>query len=261
MKGAPVLLGLLLVVGLGGCQPRDDGSGDDDALLILGASGLLAAFEELVPLFEDRTGARIDLVLGSSGNLSAQIGNGAPADLFFSANEGFMDDLIEAGRIEPGTRSVYAVGRLALVVPPGRVPPDGPAGLGDSRFGTLSIANPDHAPYGWAARKALRSVGLWETLSPRLVLGENVAQALQFVRTGNADAGIVALSLVMGVAGEPVPSRIVDDALHPPMLQVAGVVRGGRHPERARDFLDFILSDEGQAVLRRYGFESPTGAD
>jgi len=245
----------LFLAGSWACTGSEGREGE--ALLVLGAADLLAAFEELVPLHEERSGERIDLVLGSTGNLSAQIRNGAPADLFFSANEGFLDDLIAAGHIDPATRSVYAVGRLALVVPAGAELPDDPAALVDARFRTLAIANPDHAPYGWAAREALRALGLWEALQPRLVLGENVAQALQFVRTGNAEAGIVALSLVKGIQGESLPYLLVDDVLHPAMLQVAGVVAGSQHPEQARAFLDFVLSREGQELLARYGFESP----
>ncbi len=233
------------------------GASEQDALLVLGASDLLAAFEELVPLHEKRTGERIDVVLGSTGNLAAQIRNGAPADLFFSANEGFLDELIAAGRIEPDSRSVYAVGRLALVVPPGWELPEDELHLVEPRFRTISIANPDHAPYGWAAREALRTLGIWDQLQPRLVLGDNVAHALQFVSTGNAEGGLVALSLVTGPAGRGVPYRLVDAALHPSLLQVAGVVTGTRIPERASAFLAFVLSDEGQAILARYGFEAP----
>ncbi len=240
---------------LSGCG-REGASGQD-ALLVLGASQLLAAFEELVPLHEERTGERIDVVLGSTGSLAAQIRNGAPADLFFSANEEFLDDLIAAGRVEPDSRAAYAVGRLALVVPPGSDLPEDEAHLVDPRFRTIAIANPDHAPYGWAAREALRTLGIWDELQPRLVLGDNVAHALQFVSTGNAEGGLVALSLVAGPAGSGVPYRLVDAALHPPMLQVAGVVTGTRMPERASAFLAFVLSDEGQAILARYGFEAP----
>jgi molybdate transport system substrate-binding protein len=253
-----LLLLLLLLVGVG-CQPGDAGREADAPLLVLGASDLLFAFEELVPLYEERTGERLDLVLGSTGNLTAQIRNGAPADLFFSANEAFLDDLIVAGRIDPESRRIYAVGRLAMVVPPEAILPEGPAHLIDERFGTIAIANPEHAPYGWAAREAFRSLGIWDAIEPRLVLGENVAHALQFVRTGNADGGIVALSLVMGTEGEAVPYRVVDDGLHARMLQVAGVVVDTPHRDRAIAFLEFVLSEEGQELLERYGFEPLPG--
>lgn len=238
----------------GGGERGNESTG---SLLVLGASDLLAAFDELVPLYESRTGERVELVLGSTGNLSAQIRHGAPADLFFSANAAFLDGLIDAGRIDPGSRSIYAVGRLAAVAPPGSDPPAHPSELRDPRFRTIAIANPEHAPYGWAAREALRSLGLWEELRERIVMGENVAHALQFVRTGNADAGIVALSLVRGEFGESVPHRVVDDALHPPMLQVAGIVSGSNRPGQARAFLEFVLSPDGQEILARYGFEPP----
>jgi molybdate transport system substrate-binding protein len=246
---------LLLLVGVG-CRPGGGGQEADAPLLVLGASDLLFAFEELVPLYEELTGERLDVVLGSTGNLTAQIRNGAPADLFFSANEAFLDDLIADGRIDPDSRRVYAVGRLAVVVPPGAMLPGSPTDLTDRRFGTIAIANPEHAPYGWAAREVFRSLGVWETVEQRLVLGENVSHALQFVRTGNADGGIVALSLVTGTGGGSVPYRVVDDGLHPRMRQVAGVVANTPHYERAMAFIEFVLSEGGQEILLRYGFET-----
>lgn len=255
LAGLPaVLLGGGL---LGGCGPRTSG-GEDADLLLLAASDLGLAFEDLVPAYESRAGERIAVVLGSTGNLAAQIRHGAPADLFFSADESFMDALIGAGHIEAASRTVYATGRLALVAPPGNGPPPPLETLAEPAFGVIAIANPEHAPYGRAAREALESVALWEPVTPRLVLGENVAHALQFVRTGNADAGLVALSLVLSAPVDAaVPYRVVDEGHHLPLRQVAGITTTTRRAERARAFLDFVVSPEGQQVLARYGFEPP----
>ncbi|TVP57234.1 MAG: molybdate ABC transporter substrate-binding protein [Gemmatimonadales bacterium] len=226
-------------------------------LLVLAASDLQTAFEELVPAWERQTGDRVELVLGSTGNLAAQIRHGAPADLFFSANERFLDDLIEAGTIDPGTRTPYAVGRLALAVPGGAALPDPLSELTGARFQIITIANPEHAPYGMAALEVLRSLGIAETVSDRLVPGESIAHTLQFLSTGNADIGIVALSLLQGAGGRSLEFRVIDSALHTPLLQVAGMAVGSLHPDRARHFLEFVVSAEGQAILGRHGFEPP----
>ncbi|MEX2528814.1 MAG: molybdate ABC transporter substrate-binding protein [Gemmatimonadota bacterium] len=244
-----------------GCGPPD--SPESAPLLVMGASDLQAAFRELVPLYEERTGDEVDLVLGSTGNLAAQIRNGAPADVFFSANEAFLDGLMDAGLMDPTSRAVYAVGRLVLVAPPGREPPTDLHQLSSRPDSLVALANPEHAPYGMAAREALQTVGLWEDLrgvngsSGRLVLGENVVQTHQLVTTGNADVGVVALGLVVGLPGPPTPYTLVDNAVHAPLRQAAGVVRDSPRRERAQAFLDFVLSEEGQALLQRYGFESP----
>ena len=235
----------------------DGPSSPSSEILVLGAADLAHAFEELVPTYEARSGDRVTLVLGSTGNLAAQIRHGAPADVFFAADEAFLDGLIEAGRIDRASRRAYAIGRLALVVPSGRAPLPGVEALTDPALRVVAIANPEHAPYGRAARQVLERLELWASVEPRLVLGENVAQTLQFVRTGNADAGIVALSLVRPAPGESLPYRLVDDAFHAPLRQVAGVTTTSDRAERARAFLAFVLSTEGREILARYGFEPP----
>lgn len=244
-----------IALALAGCagETRDDAA----PLLVLAASDLQVAFEEILSLFEARTGERVSLVLGSTGNLATQIRNGAPGDLFFAANESFLEELIAAGRVEPNTRRIYALGRLVLVAPPGRDPPAEIASLAAPGFEIVAIANPEHAPYGIAARDALERAGLWDWIQPRLVLGENVSQTYQLVRTGNADVGIVALGLVMGAPGDPVPYTLVGSELHAPLRQAAGVVTGSARPEFAQAFLDLVLSPEGQEIMARYGFEPP----
>jgi molybdate transport system substrate-binding protein len=223
---------------------------------VFAASDLRDAFASLIPRFEADTGIRVDLVLGSTGNLTAQIENGAPADLFFAANESFLDRLDTRGLLEPGTRRVYARGRLALVWSDSSSPPAGLVeALDTASTRTLALANPEHAPYGTAAKEVLEGLGIWMALAPRMVMGENVAQTLQFVETGNADLGLVALSLVQ--EGRTRPHVLVADSLHRPLRQAAGVIRGSGAPEEARRLLDWILSPEGQTLLQRYGFEAP----
>ncbi len=222
-------------------------------LLVLAASDLVHALPEIVEEFRTRTGMGVDLVLGSSGNLATQIENGAPADLYFSANRHFVDRLEGRGHLVPGTRRDYAVGRLALISSPGSAPPTGLAELAGPEFQVIALANPEHAPYGMAAREALQTQGLWDRLSSRLVYAENIAQATQFVRTGNADAGIVALGVILGERNWD--HRLMPDHLHTPLLQAAAVIQGSRNEAAARRFLEFVLAKEGQAILARYGFE------
>jgi molybdate transport system substrate-binding protein len=247
------LLGLLLA--LAGCDARRTDAGAP--LLVLAASDLQVALPEIAERYRAGTGQPVELVFGSTGNLTAQIEQGAPADLFFAANERFLDRLIEGGHVEAGTRAVYGVGRIVVVWPDGARAVTSLEALRDPAYGTVSIANPEHAPYGTAAREALVAAGLWDELRPRLVYGENVVQADQFVRTGNADAGIVALALVLGA--EPRAHLPIDEALHAPLRQAAGVVRRSSRPETARAFLDHVMAPAGQETLRRYGFGPPGG--
>lgn len=263
--GRAVLLVTILIFLLPGCR-REPGAGNEGGgagpsasetrLLVLAASDLLHALPEIVERFEDRTGTGVDLIFGSSGNLATQVEQGAPADLYLSASRRFVDRLEGRGHLVPGTRRNYAVGRLALVSAPGSPAPARLSELAGPDFQIITLANPEHAPYGMAAQEALRTQELWDRLAPRLVYTENVAQATQFVRTGNADAGLVALGVILG--DRSWDHHVVSADLHAPLLQTAAVIQGNRHEAAARAFLDFVLADEGQAILARYGFDPPS---
>jgi molybdate transport system substrate-binding protein len=252
-SAASPVLAFFLLLGSWGCG----GEGEADPLLILAASDLQFAFEEIVPVWEERAGVPVNVVLGSTGNLATQLRHGAPGDLFFAADEAFIDDLIAAGRVEPGSRTPYAFGRLALVSPPGTDPPATLDDLGDPRWDPVALANPEHAPYGRVARQALVSQGQWGAVQERVVFGENIAQAYQLVRTGNAAAGIVALSLVEGAGEGSVPFVAIPREAHPALVQVAGVLADSSRREEALEFLHFVMSEEGQGVLARFGFDPP----
>jgi molybdate transport system substrate-binding protein len=252
-----VLIMSAVLLGCGGGREPEPAraGGEATPVLVFAASDLQAAFSEIEAEFEAATGERLTVVFGSTGNLAAQITSGAPADVFFAANERFLDGLSAAGRIEEESRRVYALGRLALVW---RAETEGPGSVGDlarPAFRTIAIANPEHAPYGMAAREALRTAGVWEAVNPRLVYGENIAQALQFVQSGNADAGVVALGLVLGPRYRP--HRVVPDTEHAPLRQAAAVVRGSPRADAARRLLGFVTAPEGRAILARYGFDPP----
>lgn len=231
--------------------------------VIAAASDLQFALERVAADFTAREGTPLRLVFGSSGNFVHQITAGAPFELFFSADEAYVATLVKAG-LTDGEGEIYGVGRLALLLPPGSpLPADGSlAGLAEAlaqgRLIRLAIANPEHAPYGQRAMEALRHQGLWEPLSAgqRLVLGENVAQAAQFVLDGGADAGIVAGSLVRAPAlAQRGRHALIPAEYHAPLVQRMVLLR--KAGATARAFYAYVQQAEARAVLESYGFSLP----
>lgn len=247
-----VFLALALVLAAGSVARAQPAA---PAVTVYAAADLDMAFREIKPLFEKATGARVTLVMGSTGNLAKQIEHGAPADVFFAANESFVDDLQTAGAVIPQTRALYAQGRIVLATPTkSTVAVRELADLLKPEVRRVAIANPAHAPYGRAAQEALESVGVWERLKPKLVYGENIRHTLQFVETGAVEAGIVALS----VAGVPdVRYAPIDPKLHKPLNQVAAVVKRSARPELGVAFIQFLNGPEGRPIMKRYGFLLP----
>jgi len=213
------------------------------------------AFREIKPLFEKATGVRVTLVMGSTGNLAKQIEHGAPADVFFAANESFIDDLLAAGAVIPQTRALYAQGRLVLAMPmASAVAVRELVDLLKPEVRRVAIANPAHAPYGRAAQEALESAGVWDRVKSKLVYGENIRHTLQFIETGAVEAGIVALS----VAGVPAVRYVpIDPKLHKPLNQVAAVVKRSARPDLGLAFIQFLNGPEGRPIMKRYGFLLP----
>lgn len=226
-------------------------------ITVAAAADLQFAFQEMEAPFEAECGCDVVLIFGSSGKFAAQIEEGLPADVFASANAEYVDRLRDKGLIVEGSDQLYAVGRIAVAVPVGSpLEPTGLDLLADPRVTRVAIANPDHAPYGMAAKQALESAGLWEAVRPRLVLGENAAQTTQFVETGDASAGIVPLSLAIQ-RKDKLRFALIDAALHQPLRQVAAVLSRSRHPDLATRFIRFINSDTGRPIMRKYGFVLP----
>lgn len=243
-----ILLGLLL--GLAAVSHAVE----PPAITVYAAADLAFALKEIAALFEKGTGTRVVLVLGSTGNLAKQIEHGAPADVFFAANESFVDSLVVRGAVIRETRAMYAQGRIVLAVPKGSGPVTNLRMLREPRIKRIGIANPAHAPYGTAAAEALRSVGIWNDVRPKLVYGENIRQTLQYLQTGAVDAGIVALS----VANVPEIDWVtIDPSLHRPLNQAAAVVRRSARPELALGFLEFVNGAQGRSIMKRYGFLLP----
>ena len=229
-------------------------------LKIAAASDLNFAFKDLIVEYEKKTGDRVKLTLGSSGNFYSQIENGAPFDLYFSADIRYPEKLIEGGHGLDGSLYKYAVGRIVLWVPTGSAVTidKGFESLASPSVRKVAIANPKHAPYGRAAVAALAHFKLYDAVKNKLVLGENISQAAQFVESGASDAGIIALSLAMAPTMKSAGRywEVPADA-HPPIEQGAIILKRSTNQEKARDFLKFLQGSEGQEIMRRYGFVLP----
>jgi molybdate transport system substrate-binding protein len=227
-------------------------------LTIAAASDLQAVLPALARNFEQQTGVMTRLTFGSSGNIFSQLQNGAPFDVFLSADLGYPQQLIQGGQAVADTLYEYASGRIVVWArkDAGLDMQRGLAMLSDSRVRKVAIANPEHAPYGRAAVAALRHENLYDAVQPKLVLGENISQAAQFVQSGNADAGILALSVALAPALQPVGVyREIPSAFHPPIRQAAVVLRSSNHQKKARDFLEFLKRPESLKLLADFGFD------
>ncbi|SPP64187.1 molybdate ABC transporter substrate-binding protein [Nitrospira lenta] len=229
-------------------------------ITIAAASDLNFAFKELIAEYEKSTDTHVKLSLGSSGNFYAQIQNGAPFDLYFSADIGYPRKLEEAGLTVPGSLYRYAVGRIVLWAgTASRL--DVSKGfdiLRDPSIRKIAIANPKHAPYGRAAVAAMESFKVYESVKDKLILGENISQAAQFIESGACEIGVIALSLAVAPAmsGKGVYWDVPIEA-YPPLEQGAVILKQSKNPEAARRFLEFLQGSQGQDIMRRYGFMLP----
>ena len=228
---------------------------------IAAASDLSVALPEIADRFMRDHGEGVNLVFGSSGVLTRQIRDGAPFELFLSADEAFVDQLAAAG-LTRDHGMPYALGRIVLFAPAGSplVPAEGLDGLGrlirGGQTGRLAIANPEHAPYGRAAEAALRAHGIWDAVSPRLVLGENVSQAAQFATTGNTIGGIIAYSLALAPSLKDRGTyALIPAGDHPPLRQQMVLLkRAGAVADR---FYRYLQEPKARAILQRRGFARP----
>lgn len=230
-------------------------------IIVAAATDMSAALPELAARYTKKTGQAVKVSFGSSGNLSNQIRNGAPFDVFFSADEDYPRQLIAEGLASKDTLYRYAIGRLVLWVPSHsllELSKLGMHALLDPSVKKISIANPATAPYGRAAEAALRHFGIYDRISSRLVLGENVSQAAQFVESGNAQAGLIALSHALAPALKDKGRywTVPLDA-YPTLNQAAVVLSKSKQQDAARKFLDFLRGPEATSLLTSYGFSLP----
>jgi len=236
-----------------------------DNILIAAASNLRFAMHEICQDFqEENSSIQTKVSYGSSGNFFAQISQGAPFDIFFSADATYPKKLEKEGLTANEVQKVYAVGKIVLWVPKeSKVESD--TGLQAVTFPAvkkLAIANPRHAPYGRAAEESLRYYGLWEKVEGKLIYGENISQTAQFVHTGAADAGIVALSLAISPKMlDEGRYWVIPDESHSDIEQIYVVLKKGEEKKSIRKFLDFIQGEKGSEILSRYGFVIPGTGD
>lgn len=219
------------------------------SLTVAAASDLSRAAPALASAYRKATGVEVRFSFGSSGSLLRQIENGAPYDLYLAANQAYVEQGVAKGVLRSGPTRVYATGQLAVWSRSGKY--RRLEDLRDPEIRHVAIANPAYAPYGVAAAEALRRAGVWDEMQSRgrLVFGENIRQTLQYAESGNADAAVVAWSLVFDSGGVLVPK-----SLYTPVRQAAAVVRETAKAGDAARFLEFLMSAEGQAILGKFGF-------
>lgn len=228
-------------------------------ITVAAAADLNYAMKGLASQYEQKTGNKVVLTFGASGNFYSQIRNGAPYDVFFSADEDYPKQLAQAGLLAGNSMRVYAVGQLVLWVPnetkldPQRLEMDL---LLRPTVRKIAIANPEHAPYGRAAMAALEHFGIKDEVEGKLVLGENVSQAAEFVMSGNAQAGLIAEALAVAPAMKTAGRYWrLPQGSYPELKQAVGILTSSHHQQAAQEFIGFVLSKEGKAILQQYGFK------
>lgn len=229
-------------------------------LFVAAAADLTSAMKEISDGYTNKTGVSVKLSFGSSGAITQQIENGAPFDIFFSADMDYPRQLINRRDADSASLYEYAIGKLVLWVPPDS-PLDLAKGMNillDPSVKKIAIANPQHAPYGRAAAAALKHTGLYDRISNRLVLGENISQAAQFVESGNAQAGFVALAhaVAPGMQGKGKYWEVPAED-YPALAQGAIIISRSHHKKEAADFMEYVKTKPVADVLEKYGFTVP----
>ncbi|TVS10132.1 MAG: molybdate ABC transporter substrate-binding protein [Wenzhouxiangella sp.] len=229
-----------------------------ESITIAAASDLRFALDEVVEIYlEQHPGHEVQVIYGSSGKMTTQIINGAPYDLFFSADISFPQRLQAAG-LTATDPAVYAIGRIVIwsnTLDASKLRLEDLAT--DPRIRRVAIAQPAHAPYGMRAREALQAAGVWEALHSKLVFGENIAHAVQMVESGAANAGIIALSLALFPELSRHPHHLIDESLHEPLTQGFVLTRRGADKPAARAFARFMGTEAAHTIMQRYGFVIP----
>jgi molybdate transport system substrate-binding protein len=249
---AAFLLALACVTACKTNSPAPTTTASTDEITVAAAADLTPAFEELGRQFESATKTKVVFVFGSTGMLTRQIENGAPFDLFAAANVSYIDELDQKGLIIPDSKTIYARGRITLwTTNESPIRLQGIADLVQPEVQRIAIANPDHAPYGLAAKQALQSAGVWDRVQSKLVYGDNIRQTLQYAQTGNVEVAIVALSLSVQSNGR---WSLIPEELHQPIDQALAVIKTTKKEQAARAFAAFVTSPQGKTIMKKYGF-------
>jgi molybdate transport system substrate-binding protein len=233
-------------------------------ITVAAAADLTFVFKEVGARFQKETGNSIKLSYGSSGNFISQIKNGAPYDMFFSADVSFPKKLEAAGLIEPGSLYEYATGKVVIWVP-SKSKLDINQGLKvllDPGIGKIAIANPVHAPYGAAAVAAMQHEGMYDQVKAKIIQGDNILQAAQFVESGNADVGLIALSLALAPPMKSAGHFVeIPSADYPPVIQAVVILKSAKDKDTAEKFLKFLKEPSTVAIMQQYGFVPPGSAN
>jgi molybdate transport system substrate-binding protein len=239
------------------CQPRasNNTKADRPELVVAAAANLTDAFAEIGTRFTNQTGIHVVFSFGATADLATQIKNGAPFDVFASADTTHVDQLERQGLITPGSRAVYARGRLVMWLPSGsNLKVSKISDIAGKEFQRIAIAKPDVAPYGEAAVESLKAMGIWNEVEPRVIYGQSVSQAKQYASTGNAEVAFIPLALVKPGEGTYIE---VPEESHKPIDQALGIVNDSPKQHAAWQFLEFLLGKEGQELLSKYGYGKP----
>ena len=250
---APLAAFLLALACVTACKHTTPStSTNQDELTVAAAADLTPAFEELGRAFESATKTKVVFAFGSTGMLTRQIENGAPFDLFAAASISYIDELDQKGLIIPDSRAIYARGRITLwTTNDSPIRLQGIEDLARPEVQRVAIANPDHAPYGLAAKQALQSAEVWDRVQPKLVYGDNIRQTLQYAETGNVEVAIVSLSLSIDSNGR---WTLIPEELHQPIDQGLAIMKSTKNEPAARAFAAFLTSPQGKAIMKKYGF-------
>ena len=245
---------LVVIIAGAGCRSNSTKDGQQD-LTIAAASNLTDAFAEIGTQFTRKTGIKVVFSFGATADLAKQIENGAPFDVFAAADTEHVAQLDTKGLLTPGSRAIYARGRLVMWLPPGsKLKAERIQDITAKPFERIAIAKPDVAPYGRAAVESLQALGIWKDIEGRIIYGQNVSQTKQYVATGNAEVAFIPLALVKPGEGSYIE---VGEELHRPIDQTLGILQESPKQKAARQFVDFVLGEEGQQLLTKMGYSKP----
>lgn len=231
------------------------GPAKSDDLIVAAASNLTDALAEIGPRFTSKTGIRVVFSFGATADLAKQIENGAPFDVFAAADTEHVEQLESKGLLTPGTRALYARGRLVMWLPSGSsLKAERIQDITAKGFERIAIAKPDVAPYGRATVESLRALGIWNQIEARVIYGQNVSQTKQYAATGNAEVAFIPFALVKPGEGSYLE---LGEELHQPINQALGIIKDSPKQAAARQFVDFLLGPEGQGLLLKMGYNKP----
>ncbi|QCX33639.1 molybdate ABC transporter substrate-binding protein [Caloramator sp. E03] len=231
----------------------------DKEITVTAAADLVFAFREIGELYEKSTGNKVKFIFSSSGTAREQIENGAPYDVYASANIKYVDDLIGKDKIIPDTKKIYAIGRIGVATNvKSSLKVNDVRDLLKTEYKKIAIANPEHAPYGLASKEALESLGLWEKLKDKIIYCKDIQDVLTMIKSGNVEAGFISLSVYRK---DEVNFLLIDDKLHKPLKQAIAVVKGTKNEKIARDFIKFVNGKQGRDIMKKYGFVLPGEID